>query len=375
MFYRKDGTKVFPIGMYSFPANDAEWTLWREAGVNLLRCGTRDQLDEAWSHGMFGWVSVPMVLAPGDDGKALATLIDSLKDHPALAVWEAPDEAIWNAWYDGRIPRRLWTDSPEEIAGKNRKMDELVDGLTRGAAIVRERDPGRSIWLNEAVLSPLDIVARCAGSLDIIGFDYYASGIPEDNFAWPMQLMGRDIDRFRAAAPNCAVWMIEQAFSYPELLPQYCSHFPGGTPSRDELRFMAWQAIHHGTTGLFWYGLHKVQRPTPFMDDLMAVVSELRRTVEFVENGPVPGIAAEAHHSWRPSIMGCSCTVWRLGDRMLVFMINEDAHSVDMHIRGLDDVVRRGLVPVNEPSADLTPLDGGYITPMRGHEVRLYLTG
>ncbi|OQB41275.1 MAG: hypothetical protein BWY06_00903 [Candidatus Latescibacteria bacterium ADurb.Bin168] len=73
--------------------------------------------------------------------------------------------------------------------------------------------------------------------------------------------------------------------------------------------------------------------------------------------------------------MGCSCTVWRLGDRMLVLMINEDAHSVDMHIRGLDDVVRRGLVPVNEPSADLTPLDGGYITPMRGHEVRLYLAG
>jgi len=38
-------------------------------------------------------------------------------------------------------------------------------------------------------------------------------------------------------------------------------------------------------------------------------------------------------------------------------------------------VVRGGLVPVNEPSADLTPLDGGFITPMRGHEVRLYLAG
>ena len=204
---------------------------------------------------------------------------------------------------------------------------------------------------------------------------FRAAGIPEDNFAWPMQLMGRDIDRFRAAAPNCAVWMIEQAFSYPDLLPQHCSHFPGGPPSRDELRFMAWQAIHHGTTGLFWYGSYTVKRPSPFMDDLMAVVSELRQTVDFVQNGPVPGITAEAHHTWRPSIMGCSCTVWRLGDRVLVFMINEDAHSVDMHIRGLDDVVQRGLVPVNEPSADLTPLDGGYVTPMRGHEVRLYLAG
>lgn len=374
MFLTQDGTEVFPIGMYDRPKNEDEWKKWSEAGINLVRCGSREHLDEAWSYGMYGWVTVPMVLAPDDDGAALAERIDELKDHRALAVWEVPDEAIWNAWFDDRIPRRLWTDSPEEIAAKNRRMDALVEGLARGSAIVRERDPGRRIWLNEAVLSPLDIVARCAGSLDIIGFDYYPIGVPEANFAYPMHLMGRDIDRFGAAAPRCGFWMVEQAFSYPDLIPEHCFGFPGDLPSVDDLRFMAWQAILHGSTGLLWFGSYTLKDPKLFMDDLMYVVSELRQTVEFLHSGPLPGITAEAHHSWRPSIMGCSCVVWRLGDRLLVLMINEDAHEIDLHIRGLDTIVApSSLVPVNEPSSELTPLDAGYITPMRGHEVRLYI--
>ena len=374
MFLRKNDELVFPLGMYDRPRSPEEWEAWRKAGINLVHCGNRENLDEAREHGMFGWITVPMVLADGDDGSALAAKVDELKDHPALAVWEAPDEAIWNGWYDDRIPRRLWTDSPEDVAAKNRKMDAIVRGMERGAAVVRKHDPSRKIWLNEAVLSPLDVLARCAAALDVIGFDIYPAGVDEDNFARPQQIMGKDIDRFRAAAPGKEFWMVEQAFSYPELSPMF-SGLPGGYPPKEQIRFMAWQAILHGSTGLLWYGSTSVKRPSAFLDELMSVIAEIDSVQEFLPYGPHPEVTARAHETWRPSIMGCSCEVRRKGDRALVLMINEDGHSVDMFISGLAEALPGDLRPINTPSADLTPLDGGFITPMKGYETRLYVAG
>lgn len=374
MQIRRDGRTIFPLGMYDRPKSGDEWTAWREAGINLIRCGSLDDLDEVREHGMFGWVSVPMILAADDDGTALGERIDELKDHPALTVWEAPDEAIWNAWWDTHIPRRMWAEPPEAIAEKARRIDDLLDGLARGTAIVRERDPSRMIWLNEAVLSPLDVVARCAPFIDIIGFDYYPYGVFDDNFSRPPQLMGRDIDRFRAAAPGREFWMVEQAFSFPDLGEGF-SYLPGGFPTLDQTRFMAWQAILHEATGLLWYGSGTAQRPAPFLDDLMTVVSEVDQVSEFLSAGPVPEVVGSAHHSWRPSIMGCSCIARRVGDRTFVLMINEDSHGVDMFVQGLDWIDPQSLVPLNEPSSELTPLDGGIITPMNGYEMRLYVAG
>jgi hypothetical protein len=372
MFLRRDGKTLFPLGLYDRPKDRSEWQACRDAGVNLVRCASREDLDEVAEYGMLGWVNVPMVLADDDDGAALGERIDSLKNHPALAIWEAPDEVIWNAWWDTKIPRRIWQESPETIAEKKQKMDGVVRGLARGTAIVREHDPSRKLWLNEAALSPLDIVARCAAYIDVIGFDIYPIGVFEDNFAQPSQIMGLDIDRFRAAAPGKEFWMVEQAFSYPDLGEGF-GYLPGGFPTLNQTRFHAWQAVLHGTTGLLWYGLGTAKRPAPFFDDLMKVISEVNSVMEFMDAGPIPGVTGAAHHSWRPSIMGCSCVAKRSEGKTFVMMINEDAHAVDMFVSGLDSIDYSSLVPIYEPSSDLTPLDGGLITPMEGHETRIYV--
>ena len=93
-----DSRTAFPLGMYEMPRTEGEWRAWSDAGIDLVRCGGSDDLDRAAEHGMRGWVTVPMVLDDDDDGSALVERIDSLKGHPALLVWEAPDEAIWWAW-------------------------------------------------------------------------------------------------------------------------------------------------------------------------------------------------------------------------------------------------------------------------------------
>ena len=48
------------------------------------------------------------------EADALAERVGSLKDHPALAVWEAPDEAVWNVYRleDKIVTTRPWPMAP-----------------------------------------------------------------------------------------------------------------------------------------------------------------------------------------------------------------------------------------------------------------------
>ena len=157
MFLQKNGKPMFPLGMYSKPQSDDEWKMWSEAGINLIRCADREDLDEVQEWGMLGWISVPMILAEGDNGSALEERIDSLKDHPAIVAWEAPDEAILAAWRN-----RPGSRDPAVIEETEVAFDALVRNLARGATVIRQRDPSRKLWLNEAVISPTNVLARCA---------------------------------------------------------------------------------------------------------------------------------------------------------------------------------------------------------------------
>lgn len=51
-FLTQDGRRLFPIGFYEHPTEDAALRDMAEAGVNLIRCGNTDSLDRAHAHGM-----------------------------------------------------------------------------------------------------------------------------------------------------------------------------------------------------------------------------------------------------------------------------------------------------------------------------------
>ena len=70
MIYR-DNEPVFPLGMYYQPQGEGEWDEWMEAGINLLRCSTEEQLDEAGDRGAMAWVPVPLVCRSDGDEKTL----------------------------------------------------------------------------------------------------------------------------------------------------------------------------------------------------------------------------------------------------------------------------------------------------------------
>src|SRR5262249_18274185 len=93
-FLTISGQTCFPIGCYQMPQEQAELQAMAEAGYNLVQCAGATELDRAQAAGLKGWVSLP--LEAGAESNELQRRIRSVMNHPALAVWEGPDEVVWN---------------------------------------------------------------------------------------------------------------------------------------------------------------------------------------------------------------------------------------------------------------------------------------
>jgi hypothetical protein len=354
---------TFYLGMYERPRNEQEWRTWSDAGINLVMCRTRDDLDETQEWGMSGWVPVPMVLADDDDGAALGEQIDSLKDHPALTVWEAPDEAILANWRN-----RAGSRDPEIISETATAFDAFIHRLERGAAVIRRHDPNHPLWLNEGVISPVDVLARCTSFLDIVGFDYYP--VPERTWR-PLNLMGPEVSRFGDAAPGKDLWIVQQAFKW-SAIGQDAAEYGDRYPTLDEYRFMAWQAILHGATALLWWGSAHEVRPSPFMDDLMTTAAEIASVSHLLTTGPISSVDVRTDRSLRAEILGCRISAHRLGDETLVVLVNEDSYPHEAVITGLDWLDVAKLRPVSGTHPEIAVSSSGMRTYMEGHEVRVY---
>jgi hypothetical protein len=388
----RDNEPVFPLGMYYQPQGEGEWDEWMEAGINLLRCSTEEQLDEAGDRGAMAWVPVPLVCRSDGDEKTLRERIGNLRDHPGIVAWEAQDEAIWTACRldAGVVTNRIYSEPPGVRAAIRARLDDLVDGLRRGSSIARELDPGRKLWLNEAAKSDQETLARCLPYLDVVGYDYYP--VPEDpGRGRQMRMLGGFTDRFRRTAPAKDLWVVEQGFTWGALdrasknkspvFHEYNSNtwIPMSEeegrayPGVQEHRFMAWIAICHGATGLLWFGSGFEDRPSPLLDDLMVVVGELNSLQPFLTAGNVNRVSIITDDRQCPADSGVSGLAKRNGDGTLLAMVNEDYVDHDVFVTGMDWVDSGDLAPVVETPDELKNTGDGLLTTMRGQEVRLYL--
>ncbi len=384
---------VFPIGIYEKPRDPGEWRAWKESGINLVCCHDEEQLEEADRRKMMAWVPVPIVCKDAEDGKALASRVESLMGHPSIACWQAQDEAIWNACRleNGVVTNRIWAQ-PAGVREKiHARLDAVVAGLQRGSSIVRDLDPGRMIWLNEAAKSDQETLARCLPHLDVVGYDYYP--VPEDpGRGRQMQMLGPYTERFRRTAPAKELWVVEQAFSWDGISnasfgsddrihdyntntwPQARPKEPEARPGVADLRFMAWNAIAHGATGLLWFGSQYAGSRDALLEDLLVVTGELKRLRSFLVTGNLAGVKATTDDRQCPPVMGVSAMARRGPDGTFLALINEDYSDHDVAVTGMEWVVPDDLIPMVEPSDGLKPSAAGMSTSMKGHEVRLYMT-
>jgi len=292
-----DGKARFIIGNYYNPRDLNELKNFAANGFNLVRCAPgKEALDLVRQAGLYGWVNTGSSIdftADKDIRKAkLAELINRLKDHPALAVWEVPDEALWAISYpqlDRLFYSKKWTKARQDsvLQVLNETIKQKAQGYAEGCAELRRLDPLHPIWMNHAPRNSTAHLRLFSQAADIIGCDIY----PErEGFTGHSELTDQSLtatggytDLMQAAAPRKPVWMVLQAFSWELLQNPLPEKFDVKQfPSYKHSRIMAWDAILHGAKGILYWGSYKVSTKTLFWKSILGVTKEIAALEPFL---------------------------------------------------------------------------------------------
>ena len=248
----------------------------KDAGFNTLLVRTPQHVRLAELRGLKAIIHYPDRLP--NEPAALNAAIEAyrkenmeVRDNPALLAYYAPDEPMVLAF--------------------------PLNKALESSAMVRRLDPYHPIFYNESPTGTAECQSRYAEMCDIIGRDVYPVG---DKATWHGDLpsalklaaVGAHTDVCTESVFNRKpVWMILQAFAW--------YHIYGGKnlktveqvtdcqiryPTYHESRFMAYNAITHGSTGImyhylgytvhitedFWIGLRNVLQELNYLGDVLA---------------------------------------------------------------------------------------------------------
>jgi hypothetical protein len=332
------GKRLFVLGSYWNPKTAAGLAELRQAGFNLVSSGAdRASLDAVAGQNLLAWIPLGAKIAPANDGqqRQLESLVQPLLDHPALAVWEVPDEALWNAWYlrqqqlaaertsienrvrelekagkdaspirtlmgkEARARARADWMAAEALDREIRKLlgapgqnpeiqmsraptaaEQLRKQLLRGYRVLHQID-GRPVWMNYAPRNTIADLQRYAEAADIVGCDIYPVPFGKSNGHSDLQnqrlsSVGDYTQRFGRLEGNRPAWMVLQGFGWLDIRAE-TSNTPaeaGRRPTQRESRFMLYDAIVRGARGVLYWGVNYAQEPPTFWNELKSVVHE-----------------------------------------------------------------------------------------------------
>ncbi len=274
-FINKDGKQLFPIGWYSMPKDDATLQELSDAGINIISAHSKDDLDRLQAAGIQGWM--PLSLHNGVTD-ALKKQIQTVAGHPALALWEGPDEIIHNftqhyqhslsdpsnpfsepGKYNPNAKIKIWRDRTPEMERYSReKSRQIMPNIKESISYIRSVDPNNlQVWFNEGAHSSPKYVREYLSVIDITGCDFYPidgyRGTPPHTStpSRKIEAIGYLTEQWKEFSMGKPVYMVLQAFSWPEVGEKTSSQ---AYPSFDESRYMAYSVIAHGGRGIFYWG-------------------------------------------------------------------------------------------------------------------------
>jgi len=372
----KDGERLFPIGFYELPKDDAALGAMAAAGVNLVHCHSREDLDRVQAAGLLGVMPLSFQQGATDALRAKAA---SVADHPALAVWEGPDEVVWNFTAYSGLHRKLgvhksagawWRQTPEAVAYAEEKAAEIIPNMREAVAMIRSLDQrNRPVWINEALESDLRYVRQYLDFVDITGCDIY----PVNEKGRRVERMAGAVERWKGVGRGKPVWMVLQAFSWHELGDYYGAKEPA-YPTFAESRFMAYDVIAHGARGILYWGSHYL-KDEAFRQSLYALTRELAALQPFLVAPDVPDVRLALvelpDENTAPHV---AMTARKAGDDWLIILVDEDDdHHMGVVVEGLDELNGRTLHLLYGDETQ-TIAHGELITRMQAHEVKAFAT-
>ncbi|MGC8668490.1 MAG: hypothetical protein ACP5VE_10290 [Chthonomonadales bacterium] len=399
-----NGEPRFLIGLYENPESDARLREAISGGFNLIRCpSVRAALDRVREAGAWAWVNTGDAMDLSADTEArkrtLASMVQALADHPALLIWEGPDEALWNSWYAtmqetdaeidamrreaqanaslrqifdeavDRYHRALWPEWQElrsrfwAKAGKSdphpsaridqaaQRAARLARGLASGMRYLRRADPRHFIWLNHAPRNSVRALREFNREVDVAGCDIYP--IPynlrtahSDLVNMRPSSVGDYTDRMRKAAPGKACAMVLQGFGWADLeqTPNEAASKlgVGRRPTQQEQRFMAWDAVIHGANAILYWGTDYLKNPQSddarrFWQELLNVTREIRSLERFlVMPNVAPAPSLQVEEHYASNDgTGVRIAIKQAAGQFLLVIVNENPYPVAFSVRGL----------------------------------------
>jgi hypothetical protein len=376
-FLERDGAAQFPIGFYELPEDDAGLIAMAEAGVNLVKCGNASDLDRAQAQGMLGWMPLHLQDGPTD---ALKEHVNAVKDHPALAIWEGPDEVVWMFTSYSGLHRDMGIyDSPDEwklqtpkaIAYSEEQAAGIIPNMRAAVEWIRSVDPhSRQVWFNEALETDVRFAREVLRFADITGCDIYPVKRDDRNVA----MMAGATQRWKMIGQGKQVWMVMQAFSWNELGGRYEDRGVA-YPSFDESRFMAYDVIAHGAKGILYWG-SQFLTSDEFRRSLYAVTAELAALQPFLVAPEEVSASVRLVELPAENVgSGVAMSVRRAGDDWLIVLVNEDdGRHMGVEVSGLDAIEGKEVVLLYGSETHRVT-DGQIIVRMQPREVKVFSTG
>jgi len=341
-----NGERTFVLGFYENPSEDAWLDQLAEAGYNLVRCSADGAaLDRLHARGLYAWINAGGRFDLGPDGAKdpapLQEFVQQAGDHPALLVWEMPDEALWFCWVPAYEIDRPIPDCLRDF--KERAADKCA-GLQAGYQKMKELDPGRPVWMNHAPCNSIEDLAAFNEAADIVGCDIYPL-LPYPT-RWVdvsrrlLGMVGSQTERMQRAGPGKPVWMVLQGFCWVDIDNLFRHRgTPGQRPTLAESRFMAYDAIVRGARGLLYWGTNYIDKEGAQWQSLLQLgreLSGLQSVLSSPDAAVAPAVEARAMllplHEWVRALgKDVGGQVWWL-------VVNELPVAMRYTLRGLDSL-------------------------------------
>ncbi len=398
-----DGQRLFVLGLYETSQDDEFLAGVAAAGFNLVQTpADREALDKLRSHGLYAWINTGGAIDLSTNGpdreSGLRTMAESFGSHPALLVWEVPDEALWNVWYgpmnwrrngerdalrghiaaleDRDLAKRLttrmteavthfergefeaWEDATAEvwqglgqeqpradqrIPNAPERAERMAEGMLGGYRLLKQLDPNHPVWMNHAPRNSQSQLALFNRAADIVGCDIYPvpphRGGHSDIRDRSLSAAGAYTTIMQEAAPGKPVWMVLQGFGWADLIedPSEEDIKEKPRPSFDQSRFMAYDAIVRGARGILYWGTYRIEKDSMLWDSLLRLARELA-DLQPVLSAPdaVLDLSVNIAETWGSLDKGVEVLAKDVNGQIWLLVVNEWHEPLQYTISGLD---------------------------------------
>ena len=272
-----DGKPFFAIGCWGnrgpIPREESYYRL-SDLGFNMVMCGTT-ALDAVDASGMYAMLGT-------NNGKLYKDIPEKEKLEDVIRYAEGMKKTLAH-------PALVCYFSVDEPAWRGVQLGPYQSGYKLFRDYV---DPWRPVFLNEAPRGTPEALRPSGAACDIYGIDIYPVPYPNNHSELADKTptsVGKYTEMCRVTVRDRKpVWMTVQGFAWGQLYKREEIY-----PTLEESRFMAYDAIAHGATGLFYWGLWLGKgQSDEFLANLKKTLHEITAAAPFLVGDTAEGETA-----------------------------------------------------------------------------------